>query len=115
MPNYVLMLNKRPTEFAKYTPDEVRAIFGEFVGWRDDLFLAGKFIGGEKLKESGGKILSGYGQNLRVADANMPEEIISGVFTIAARDYDEAVEIAACCPPLKFGGRIELREIEPTE
>ena len=41
--------------------------------------------------------------------------MIGGLFTIKAADYDEAVEISKECPHLKYGGRVELREIEPTQ
>jgi hypothetical protein len=40
--------------------------------------------------------------------------VIGGLFAIKADDYEKAVEIARECPHLKYGGRIELREIEPT-
>jgi len=41
-------------------------------------------------------------------------EVIGGYFAVSADSYDDAVKLAAECPHLKYGGRIELREIEPT-
>ena len=40
------------------------------------------------------------------------KEIVGGYFLIEAVDYDEAVQICRSCPHLKYGGRIELREID---
>ncbi len=42
------------------------------------------------------------------------KEVIGGIFTIDADSYDEAVEISKDCPHLKYGGWIEVREVEPT-
>jgi hypothetical protein len=39
------------------------------------------------------------------------KEIVGGFFTVVAADYDEACTIAADCPHLKYGGRIEVRMI----
>ena len=54
--------------------------------------------------------------SLRVTDGPFAEakEVIGGYFTIEAADYNEAVEICSDCPHLTYGGRIELREVEPT-
>jgi hypothetical protein len=41
-------------------------------------------------------------------------EVIGGYFVISAADYAEAIEISRDCPHLRYGGRIELREIEST-
>jgi hypothetical protein len=30
----------------------------------------------------------------------------------AGKDYDEAVRLAASCPALKYGGRIDLRRVD---
>ena len=52
----------------------------------------------------------------RVTDGPFIEakEVIGGYFAIEAADYDEAVRLSSDCPHLKYGGRIELREIQPT-
>ena len=64
---------------------------------------------GEKLKTSG-RVLSG--QSVEGFPAR--NEMLSGFFIIEATTYEEAAAIAATCPHLKYGGRIELREIDPT-
>ena len=52
---------------------------------------------------------------VRVVDGPYAEakEVVGGYFLIEAADYDEAVEISKGCPHLKYGGRIELRQIDP--
>ena len=86
------------------------------MAWSQKLGAEGKLVGGQKLRDEGGRHLSGYNGDFRVTDGPFAEakEVIGGFFSITAADYDEAVEISKECPHLKYGGRIELREIEPT-
>lgn len=116
MPNYMLLLHEEPMDYSQLSPEQIQGVIAEYVAWRHQIEAEGKFVGGEKLKDEGGKHLSGAGGALRVTDGPYTEakEVIGGFFTIAAADYDEAVKTAGGCPHLKYGGRIELREIEPT-
>ena len=41
------------------------------------------------------------------------KEIVGGYFMVKAADYEEAVTLSKTCPHLRYGGRIELREIHP--
>jgi hypothetical protein len=43
------------------------------------------------------------------------KEVIGGYFVIQAADYAEAVRLSTECPHLRYGGRIELREIHQLE
>lgn len=116
MPNYILLLHEQPADFSQMPMDEIQAVIAEYVAWSKKLEADGKYAGGQKLKDEGGKRLSGYNGDFRVTDGPYAEakEVIGGFFTITAADYDEAVAVSKDCPHLKYGGRIELREIEPT-
>lgn len=115
MPNYMLLLHEQPADYSQFSPEQIEAVVGEYVAWRHAVAADGKLVGGEKLKDEGGKHLSGANGSLRVTDGPFSEakEVIGGFFTIIAADYDEAVAVASGCPHIKFGGRIEVREIEP--
>ena len=116
MPEYLLLLHEQPSDFAGFSPGDFEKIIGEYVAWRHKLEAEGKFAGGQKLRDEGGRHLSGWNGDFRVTDGPYAEakEVIGGLFAIKADDYEKAVEIARECPHLKYGGRIELREIEPT-
>ena len=116
MPNSLLLLHEEPMDFSQLSAEQIQGVIAEYVAWRHKIEADGKFVGGEKLKDEGGKHLSGANGSLRVTDGPYTEakEVIGGFFTISAGDYSEAVETASGCPHLKYGGRIELREIEPT-
>ncbi len=116
MPNYLILLHEEPMDYSQFSPKQIQGVIAEYVAWRHQIEADGKYVGGEKLKDEGGKHLSGANGGLRVTDGPYTEakEVIGGFFTISAADYDEAVATASGCPHLKYGGRIELREIEPT-
>lgn len=116
MPNYLLLLHEKPSDFSDLSPDAIQAVIAEYVAWSQKIAEQGKMVGGQKLRDEGGKYLNGYGSEFRATDGPFAEakEVIGGIFTISADRYDEAVEISKDCPHLKYGGWIELREIEPT-
>ena len=116
MPNYLLLLHEQPSDFSQYSPEEIEAVIAEYIAWRKKLVADGRYVGSHKLRDEGGRNLTGYNGDFRVTDGPYTEtkEVIGGFFSISAADYDEAVEISKDCPHLKYGGRIELREIEPT-
>lgn len=117
MPKYLVILHEEPVDYSQLSAEQIEGIIGEYIAWRRKIEAEGKYVGSEKLKDEGGKHLSGTAGNLRVTDGPYTEakEVIGGYFVISAANYDDAVETASGCPHLKYGGRIELREIEPTE
>ena len=116
MPNYLLLLHEKPSDFSELSPDAIQAVIAEYVAWSQKIAGQGKLVGGQKLKDEGGKHLNGFGSEFRATDGPFAEakEVIGGIFTIDADSYDQAVEISKDCPHLKYGGRIEVREVEPT-
>jgi hypothetical protein len=117
MAKFMLLLHENQTNFSEVSAEEIEQIINEYTAWSNALAEKGKMLGGEKLKDDSGKSLVMHGGNLRITDGPFTEakELIGGFFLIAAENYDEAVKISETCPHLKYGGRIELREVEPTE
>lgn len=114
MANYLLLLHERPADYASFTPEQFQAMFGEYMAWSQKIKDDGVYVGGNKLKDEGGKSMSKNGDGLRVTDGPFIEanEVIGGYYLIAGDSYDGAVAIAEGCPHIKYGGRIEVREIE---
>jgi hypothetical protein len=117
MPHYMLVLHEEPMDYSQMSPEDIEAVIREYIEWSQAVEAKGKYVGGQKLKDEGGRHLNGFGSGFRVTDGPYAEakEIIGGFFTVSAADYDEAVELSSDCPHLKYGGRVELREIQPTE
>lgn len=115
MSQFILLLHENPMNFADASADDIQSVIGEYTAWRHKLEAEGRFAGGQKIKDEGGRHLSLRNGAVRVVDGPYTEakEVMGGFFLIEAADYDEAVAISEECPHLKYGGRIELREIDP--
>ena len=114
MQQFVLLLHQRPvTDPDAFSPEEIQAVIQDYVAWADAMTAKDLYAGGHKLTPEGGKSLVLEGERLDVTDGPYVEtkEIIGGLFVIKARDYDHATELVADCPHLKYGGRIELRQV----
>jgi hypothetical protein len=112
----MLLLHEQPADFSQMSPADIEAVIAEYMAWSNNLAAQGKIRGGEKLCDEGGRHLRGFGDEFRVTDGPFVEakEVIGGYFAIEAADYDEAVRLSSDCPHLKYGGWVELREIQPT-
>jgi hypothetical protein len=115
MPQYLLLLHEKPFGPDDFSPEEMQGVIERYRVWSQKLIQGGRMSRGEKLKDEGGRILRADGSRLEIVDGPYAEakEVVSGLFTIEAADYDEAAELCRDCPHLDFGW-IELREIEPT-
>ena len=114
MSKFMMLLHEDTTSFADASPEDLGAVIAEYTAWRDKQMSAGRFVGGEKLMDEGGRWLTAGAAGLSVTDGPYSEakEVIGGFFMIEAADYDEAVSICSDCPHLKYGGRIELRQVD---
>jgi hypothetical protein len=114
MSKFMLILYDRPADFANVTPEEIQRIIEEYSAWGRGLAERGKLSSSMKLKDEGGKHLTGRNGSTVVRDGPYAEasEVIGGYFTIEAANYDEAVSIARGCPHLKYSGRVEVREVD---
>ena len=115
MPQFILILQENPAEWEDLSPAQMQAIVEEYRAWTTKLEARGLWIGGNKLKDEGGLQIIGGDNEARVVDGPYTEskEVIGGYILIEARDYDQAIEISRDCPHLKYGLRIDLREIDP--
>jgi hypothetical protein len=91
-PRFVLLLHDG-TGPAGQTSEHTRV--EEYRAWARSVRAAGHAIEGEKLKKE-------------------PDQSLSGYFIVEAPSLDAARALAASCPHARLGGRIEIREIDPT-
>ncbi len=87
----------------------------EYGNWARTIARVNQLIDGEKLRYDG-RILRRVDGQLEVREF-VPRENsdhLGGYFLIQARDYNEALKIASGCPHLKYGGVVELRQIDKT-
>lgn len=92
-PRFLLLLHETPATATTGVPEP--QLVEEYRQWARGVSVAGTPIEGEKLKDT-------------------PGETLSGFFIVAAPTREAAEAIAASCPHARYGGRIEVREIDPT-
>lgn len=119
MPQYMLLLHEIPGGFASLSPEEMQRVIEKYSAWSAKLASQGKLVGGDKLRDEGGRHLRRDGKGggrVSVVDGPYTEskEIVGGYYKIEAADYDEAVRLSRDCPHMEFGW-IEVREIEPMD
>jgi hypothetical protein len=115
MPDFILLLNRPAGAPPAFSPNQAAAVTKEYVGWGDRLRAEGRLKAGEKLTFDAGRVLRPVGGRVMTTDGPYAEskELLGGFFLIAAADYDEACRLAESCPHFKYGGSIEIRQIDP--
>jgi hypothetical protein len=114
MPDFLLLLNRPAGAPPALSPAQIAAVTKDYVGWTERMRAEGRVKAGEKLTSDAGRVMRSNGQRVLVTDGPFAEskELLGGFYVIAARDYDEAYRVAESCPHLKYGGSIELRQID---
>lgn len=92
-PRFMLLLHETAATASTGVPED--QLVDEYRRWARGVGAGGTPIQGEKLKIDAGQTLSGF-------------------FIIAAPSRQAAETVAASCPHARYGGRIEIREIDPT-
>ena len=92
-PRFLLLLHDTAAMAASAIPEP--QLVEEYRTWARNIRAEGHGIQGEKLKDETGQTLSGF-------------------FIVEAASLEAARAIAASCPHVRHGGRIQVREIDPT-
>ena len=118
---FLLLLHIDSTYGRGDPPKTNRELEAEYFGWAKGLGSR-TFVTTNKLVLNDGVWLGPPGEPAALrhcgaglaASCSPPGDRIDGFFVIRAKDMAAAQQIAATCPHLKHGGRIELREIDTT-
>jgi hypothetical protein len=113
MPDFMLFLHQDLGTGPIRSPEEMQAVVKEYIAWADRMRAEGRLRSTQRLTNDLGKVLRPKDGRVAVTDGPYTEtkEIIGGYFVIGAKDYDEACSVAETCPHLKYGGRIEMRQV----
>lgn len=117
MNTYALLLNHAPDRYEGLSEDDFMDIIKDYVAWVEKLAADGTYVGGEKLADGPGRVLTKSGGGIEVHDTPLAEltEVLGGFMLIRAADYGAAVEIAKTCPHLVHNSSLEIREVQPTD
>ena len=112
-PEFMLVLRSAPEQSEPRSPEEVRQRVREYSNWAGQLRQQGARVDGEKLGREARILRSAGGRGVVSEDRpGSGAGTIAGYFLIEARDYEQAVKLAEGCPHLKYGGEIEVRQID---
>ncbi len=114
MPDFILLLHRSAGPSPALSPQQVAAVTQDYVGWGERMRAEGRLKAGEKLSNDAGRVLTAETGRVIVTDGPYAEskELLAGFYVVTAPDYDEACRVAEGCPHLKYGGRIEVRQID---
>ena len=112
LPEFMLVLREAAQESQPATSEEAIRRVKEYTAWARRVERDGLLVGGEKLKDEARLLNVVDGRAVSESQPHLTENAIGGYFLIQARDYEHAIAIAEGCPHLKYGGKIEVRQIE---
>lgn len=112
-PEFLLILRMSQQQLQALSSEESSRRVKEYGVWAMELDQTGLLLGGEKLTEEA-RYLHKAGERVAVSQDQLgqTDAVIAGYFLIRANDYEHAIAVAGSCPHLKYGGSIEVRQIE---
>lgn len=112
MAGYILLFYSNHGQLDHLTPEEMQRLAADFGAWANQMRTEGRFVGGNRLRNDVRSVAASAGRAV-VTDGPYAEskEIVGGYFNITAASFDEACAVAAACPSLKYGARVEVRQI----
>ena len=114
MTDFILFLHRQAGPPPALAPEQIMAMIKDYSGWADRMRKEGRFKAGDKLTNDAGRVMRARGGRISVTDGPYAEskELVGGYFIISAKDYDEACRIAESNPHFKYGGNIEVRQVD---
>jgi hypothetical protein len=109
----MLLIYDVETEWAEMAQAEKGKMFGEYMGFTNDLKASGQYIAGAPLQPTA------TATTVRVRDGRMSttdgpfaetREQLGGYYLVEARDLDEAIGLAARIPGARMGS-VEVRPV----
>lgn len=114
MPHYMLLLRENPATFQDYSPERFQKLIEAFDAWSARLAREGRLLGGHKLTDNAGRVLTKPGPKLLAKDGPYVEtkEVMGGYYLIKADSYEHAVQLCQEHPTFLYGGSVEIRQVD---
>ena len=113
MAQFLLMLYQKPGWTDRFSPEEMQQALERYVALSKKPFN----LDGKRLAAGPGRVVTLENGQLRSTDGPYSEakEVMGGFYLIEAANYDEAVARSHDHPHIAYGGKIEIRQIHPSE
>ena len=112
---YLLLIYGAENHWETLKESEKQEIYKEYMGLSEGLRRTGKYVGGNELKPvATATTVRVRNGKKAVTDGPFAEtkEQLGGYYLVEAGNLDEAIEVAARIPSVRFGS-IEVRPINP--
>src|SRR5262245_4392921 len=112
---YLLLIYGNESHWGTLQDGEKQKIYQEYMTLSEDWRKSGKMVGGNELKQiSTATTVRVRNGKRAVSDGPFAEtkEQLGGYYLVEAKDLDEALELAARIPSVRWGS-IEVRPIHP--
>jgi len=110
---FMLLLRNSPRELPTRSSNEALQRVREYSAWAKKMNQEGVLLDGEKLTDEGQTMNVVDGRSIvSEMEADAKKTAIAGYFLIHAHNYQQAIGIAEDCPHVKYGGTIEIRQID---
>ncbi len=111
---YILLIYDDESAVAKMAPAEKGAMFQGYMKFTQDIRQKGAFVSGDPLQPSSTAttVRSKNGKTL-TSDGPFAEtkEQLAGYYLVEAKNLDDALEMAAQIPSVRYGGAVEVRPV----
>lgn len=113
MSDFVLLLRSSEADYqeAMGTPERAQKSLQAWVAWIERLEHEGQLKNPGLPLERSGKMVRGPQQTVTDGPFTEAKDIVLGFIVIAARDLEQAVDIAKGCPIVLGGGAVEIRPV----
>lgn len=110
----MMLFHSEPDANMEPSPEEIQAEIKEWQDWIGGIAAQGKLKNPGEALGFEGKTLHADGA---ITDGPYAElkEMVGGFIIVSAESIDEAVRLAKGCPALNVGGKVEVRDIMPTD
>jgi hypothetical protein len=107
---YALLIYTKPGDTESLSPAEQEAVSKEYWALRD---VPGVLTGAALQPATTATTIRHAGGELLVTDGPFADtkEVFGGYYVLEAGNLDQATEIAARIPALRFGGAVEIRPL----
>ena len=113
---YLCLIYEDEKFYEKVSREEGEKIFGEYMGFTQDIAKSGHLIAGEALQPTNTATTVRV-RNGKISTTDGPfaetKEQLGGYYLVEARDLNDAIQVAARIPGARYGS-IEVRPIMDT-
>ena len=110
MPQFVVLMTENDDAWGRLPDAEQQALLAKYYAWIAVLKSGDRMRGGAPIGEPG-RVLRAVGGQIVEEPLTATKDVLTGYFTIEAKDLADATEVARGCPALLHGETVIVRPV----